>query len=364
MNGIRSAPVVASFLCLILILAGSSGCPRRDDRPPVTIHAVGDIMMGSYLSGTKMAGGDGAFLFDGVLAALGGAQLLMGNLEAPLSDTCAREKCREGAEGSCFQFAAPAVYATYLARAGFGVMTVANNHAFDCGTEGFRHTLEALEGVGIKPAGGTTVARLKTGETTLVVAGFSYISAPHSHSILDLEKAAAVVKELKKNADIVIVSFHGGAEGKGALRTEDREEEFHGERRGNVIRFARAVVDAGADLVVGHGPHVLRALEVYKGRLIAYSLGNFLVYGGFNIRGPSAITGILKVRLNGNTGELMDGRLVPLHLDARGVPVSDPQGAGVALIRELTDQLRRDPGLTIAEDGTITPTTGTVRTRR
>jgi poly-gamma-glutamate capsule biosynthesis protein CapA/YwtB (metallophosphatase superfamily) len=243
-------------------------------------------------------------------------------------------------------------------------MAVANNHALDCGHEGLQQTLAALEGAGISPAGGKFVARPGAGRTTVAVAGFSYLPAPHSHSILDLESAAAIVRQLKKGHHIVVVSFHGGTEGKGALYVEDREEEFLGEKRGNVMRFARAVVDAGADLVIGHGPHVLRAMEIYRGRLIAYSLGNFLVYGGFNTRGSSGITAILKVRLNGNTGEFMDGRLVPVRLDGKGIPAPDPQGSAATLIRRLAARLAHDPGLTIAEDGTIVPTTRTTQAIR
>lgn len=363
MNEIRSAPV-AALLCLILTLVIFSGCERRTDRPPVTIHAVGDIMMGNYLSGKGLPGSDGALLFEKVSAHLGGAHVLLGNLEGPLTDTCGREKCLETTEGDCFQFATPALYATHLARASFNVMAVANNHALDCGLEGLRQTLAALEGAGISPAGGKFVARPRAGRTTVAVAGFSYLPAPHSHSILDLERAAAVVKQLKEGHDIVVVSFHGGTEGRGALYVEDHEEEFLGEKRGNVMRFARAVVDAGADLVIGHGPHVPRAIEIYRGRLIAYSLGNFLVYGGFNTRGYSGITAILKVRLNGNTGEFMDGRLVPVRLDGKGIPAPDPQGGAIALTRRLVSRLAQEPGLTITDDGTITPTTRAPRTAR
>ena len=95
--------------------------------------------------------------------------------------------------------------------------------------------------------------------------------------------------QLAATHDIVIVSFHGGAEGNGAEMLPFAREIFAGEDRGNVVEFAHAMVDAGADLVLGHGPHVVRPMELYRDRLIAYSLGNFATYYGISVEGIRGI---------------------------------------------------------------------------
>jgi len=134
------------------------------------------------------------------------------------------------------------------------------------------------------------------------------------------------------------VSFHGGAEGSKAMRVMDAEEEFLGENRGNVVRFARAVVDAGADLVLGHGPHVPRAIEVYRGKLIAYSLGNFAVYSMFNIKGPSGLGYALQAELDPETGDVLRFRTPSVALRHPGIPHPDPSGKAEALLRKLSEE--------------------------
>ena len=105
----------------------------------------------------------------------------------------------------------------------------------------------------------------------------------------------------------VIVSFHGGAEGLQALHTPNKAELFMNENRGDVRRFAHAVVDAGADIVLGSGPHVVRGMEIYKDRLIAYSLGNFATYRAFNIWGFNGIGLILEADMD-DTGRFISGK--------------------------------------------------------
>jgi hypothetical protein len=148
--------------------------------------------------------------------------------------------------------------------------------------------------------------------------------------------ARDIVGKLKEENDIVIVSFHGGAEGKSATRLSNINEKFLGESRGNVMKFSRSVIDSGADLVLGHGPHVLRALEVYKGKLIAYSLGNFQTYSMFNVKGPSGLSVILSIRMATKNGEFTDGTLIPLKLTKDGIPEIDPSGEATKLVRKLT----------------------------
>ncbi len=236
---------------------------------------------------------------------------------------------------------------------GFNVVNLANNHAWDFGPEGIRNTLETLQGLGIKATGGTALACFEIKGKRIVVAGFSYKPSKYSYSILEIPQAVELVRQLKVHYDLVIVSFHGGAEGRLAQHVANRNEVFLGENRGNVVRFARSMVEAGADLVLGHGPHVLRAMEVYKDKLIAYSLGNFLTYGLFNLKGPNGISVILKVRLDPETGRFLDGQLVPVKLVNGGLPEIDPEGEGVRIVRQLSEEDLPSPRLTLCENGSL-----------
>jgi hypothetical protein len=219
-----------------------------------------------------------------------------------------------------------------------------------------KSTIAALEEGGIQAAGGDNVAAFCIRGKTVAVVGFSYSPpSPHSHPLQDLPSAMEIVGGLKEDFDLVIVSFHGGAEGKDALRVPDADEVFAGENRGNVVRFARAVIDAGADLVIGHGPHVPRAMEVYQGKLIAYSLGNFLTYGRFNLQGPSGVSYVLRAEIDLETGNFSSGAIVPMELLDRGIPFLDQEKKAVKIIRELTAERQVEPGLVIGEDGVLTP---------
>ena len=143
------------------------------------------------------------------------------------------------------------------------------------GPKGFTHTMDALDQRGIAHAARVgEVARFEAeGRKVHVVAAHSGGCCLNVNRIKDVQ--AAIKRERAAGADVVIFSFHGGAEGAKARHVPGKLELAWGEKRGDVKALARAAVDAGADVVIGHGPHVLRAMELYKGKLIAYSLGNF-----------------------------------------------------------------------------------------
>jgi Bacterial capsule synthesis protein PGA_cap len=170
--------------------------------------------------------------------------------------------------------------------------------------------------------------------------------------LLDIAAAASFVAALAAEHDIVIVSFHGGAEGPDALHLSDGMELFHDEERGDLIAFAHAVIEAGADLVLGHGPHVPRALEVYDDRLIAYSLGNFATALGISIEGNKGIAPILLVTLSGD-GRFRAGRIVSVHQVRPIGPQLDPDGAAFALIRQLSVEDRGAAAPVFADDGSF-----------
>jgi len=349
--------IVASALSLILLFAylqaQSSEAPSaassasNDDQ--LVVVAVGDIMMGSIHPSNKLPPEDGKGIFGGVREKLVSGDIVFGNLEGPLIDQGVPKKCTAKLP-QCYEFVTPTRYVNHLRDAGFNVMNIANNHTFDCGVIGVESSITTLKTAGIEATGGATIGRLQRKGKRIVVAGFSFTLSDHAYSIHDIDVAKNIINKLKEGNDIVIVSFHGGSEGKSAIRTLNVNERFLGEHRGNVVKFSRAVVDAGADLVLGHGPHVLRAMEVYKGKLIAYSLGNFLTYKMFNVKGVNGLSAVLTVRMNLDTGKFIGGHIVPLKLTDEGVPEIDPRREALKLLKNLIAEDFRQNALVI--DGT------------
>ena len=347
------------ILCIIFALWGTQGCRNvcagTSADNPLTIIAVGDIMMGTIYPVDILPPDDGREMFKAIEGELKDGDIVFGNLEGSLCDRGKPVKCKVPLSRNCFEFVMPARYGGYLKEAGFSVLNIANNHLLDAGFEGAECTIANLLDTGIQMTGGATVAKFFKKGKKIAIPGFSYKASPYAHSILDIPGAQEIVAGLKKDHDIVIVSFHGGAEGRTAIHIPQGDEIFLEENRGNVIRFARSVVDAGADMVIGHGPHVLRAMEVYRGRLIAYSLGNFLTYALFNLKKPNCLSVILKARIDTGTGNFLDGRLVPLRLVNGGIPEPDTSGESIRLIKELTAADIKPWSIVIEDSGIIRP---------
>lgn len=328
------------------------------DLPPgttVRLRAVGDLMLGTNFPEGYLPPDDGAGSFTAVADLLRDAELTFGNLEGPLCDTTEpSDKCRpDAAPGSCYAFRTPTAYARYFQEAGFDVLSTANNHAGDFGDVCRLQTEAALDRVGIRYSGrpGTVATHLIDG---LKVAVIGFHSSKATHDVTDIPTAVGLVRELAAEHDIVVVSFHGGAEGSKALRVPEGPETYYGENRGDLRAFTHAVVDAGADLVIGHGPHVLRGMEVYRDRLIAYSLGNFATYGRFNLSGNQGIGAVLEVTLLPD-GRFGGGRILGTRQEGEGRPVPDPANAAADLVRTLTEADFPTWGVVVAQDGSIGP---------
>jgi poly-gamma-glutamate capsule biosynthesis protein CapA/YwtB (metallophosphatase superfamily) len=321
-----------SVICIVSSRAGA------DWERTIQITAVGDIMMGSTYPTPLLPPEDGQTLFLQVKDLLKRGDIVFGNLEGPLIEGGLPTKCgkTQNRPNMCFEFRMPTRYVRHLAETGFNVVNVANNHTLDFGADGLNNTLKILKAGGIVAAGGTRVATFTIRGKRVAVAGFSFSESFEWPSIVSVDKASQVITDIKKKNDILIVSFHGGSEGAGAQHTIDTSETLAGEMRGNVMKFARAAVDAGADLVIGHGPHVLRAIELYKGKLIAYSLGNFATYGHFNTRGPNGVSAILSIQLNETTGDFVIGQLFPVKLKEGGIPFLDEEQEAIRLVKELS----------------------------
>ena len=315
--------------------------PTPANFEPITIAAVGDIMLGSpFPNESRMPPNDGADILKEVTPVLAATDIAFGNMEGPIVDGGISEKCgvpKPGQPIRCFAFRMPTRYARHLKNAGFDVMSVANNHASDFGDAGRASTRKTLDALGIKHAGSD---RSTFSTTYIDVRGMkiAFIGFAHNNiapNVNDLTTARRLVQEADRRADVVVVSFHGGAEGTSAQHVPRRTELFFGEQRGNLPLFSRTVIDAGADLVLGHGPHVLRGMEIYKDRLIAYSLGNFATYGWFKLQAETALTVILEVKLDSD-GKFVGGRLHSARQVGLGIPVLDPSGAAVKKIRSLS----------------------------
>ena len=136
---------------------------------------------------------------------------------------------------------------------------------------------------------------------------------------------------------MVIVAIHAGAEGADKTHTPRGSEFAFGENRGNARAFAHAAVRAGADLVLGSGPHVIRGIERYRGRLIAYSLGNFLGFHTFSTGGVLSLSGVLTVRVN-SSGSPLGGRWKSVRLAGAGIPYPDRSNRSARLVRTLSRQ--------------------------
>jgi poly-gamma-glutamate capsule biosynthesis protein CapA/YwtB (metallophosphatase superfamily) len=315
--------------------------------PTVRIAAVGDVTFGWDAS--RPADG-GVSLLAGVRSLLAG-DVVVGNLETTLTDG-GSAKCGE-ASTSCYAFRAPPSVTRSLASAGFTTLNLANNHANDYGAAGGSSTVAALHSAGLGTTG-------RPGEITVVrvrgirVAVLGFATYPWSQDARDLTAATALVRRAASRADVVVVTAHLGAEGAAYAHVRPGREVYLGEDRGDPIAFSHAVVDAGADLVALHGPHVLRALEWYRDRLIAYSLGNFSAYGNLDVSGAGGVSAVLRATLRAD-GTWVRGRLAPIRLAGRGTPEVDPDAAAVAVVRRLSrgDVGERAPRLTAT--GAILP---------
>jgi hypothetical protein len=282
---------------------------------------------------------------------LAASDITFGNLEGSfLDEGVPVKKCRDTT--ICYLFRMPERYAGALAVSGFNILNLANNHFGDFGYPARVRTMKLLDSLGIN-YGGIMEHPWSVFRKDSITYGFCAF-APNAGTmdINDTVEAEAIVKKLADTCDIVIVAFHGGAEGADFQHVPKCDEIFYGENRGDVHAFAHRMIDAGADVIFGSGPHVTRAIEVYKERFIAYSLGNFCTYGRFNIQGPGGIAPLIKVEVD-STGRFISGRIIPVFQSRpEGVRI-DPEKRVISKIRDLTASDFPDAVVNISENGYI-----------
>jgi len=348
---------------------------------PVSLAFVGDINLGTLTLPAGVPPQDGRGLFDASSAALKG-DLVIGNFEGVLGDSGTTYKCerkgrhvsladtladtvatsppaprkktppsrRPAAPRLCYAFLTPTTLAPRLAEAGFTHLNLANNHASDFGRDARAATERILDSLGVRtygPLGSIAVDTVRRGDSLTTVGLVGFTTYPYAYDLLDIARSAAVVDSVRDRVDLLLVTFHGGAEGAKALHVPEVAESLGREPRGALRAWARAVIDAGADGVVGHGPHVLRGIEFYQGKPIVYSLGNFLTYRGFNLAGPLGVTGVLHLEA-GPDLKWRRVRLIPMVQLPRSGPAPDSTGAALDLIRTLS---REDFGASAARIG-------------
>jgi poly-gamma-glutamate capsule biosynthesis protein CapA/YwtB (metallophosphatase superfamily) len=325
---------------------------KRLLKDTVSIIGVGDIMMGTNYPDNFLPPSNGKYLWQEVNPILNNADVTFGNLEGVVLNNGGNPKyCKD--PKICYIFRSPEKLMSNLVDAGFDVMSTANNHAGDFGDPGRKNTMKVLDSLNIKHAGFTD-----TPYVTFTKEGMKYgfvAFAPNTGtvSINDLNYAKEIVAHLDSISDIVIVSFHGGAEGSKYQNVIRKNEYFYGENRGDVYKFAHTVIDAGADVVFGHGPHVTRAVEVYKERFITYSLGNFCTYARFNLSGDNGIAPIIKVKTN-EFGKFLYADIIPIIQLGSGGPSIDKSKRVIYKIIELTKKDFPDVPIKIDESGRIT----------
>ncbi len=334
--------------------------PSKNIVPTVTISdticiaAVGDIMLGTaYPDKSKLPPDSAKSSFKSALAYFEKSDIVFGNLEGTLLDEGKPAAYKKNLK-TAYLFRMPTNYGRVLKDAGFNLMSVANNHITDFDEKGCKSTTKTLDSYGIYYAG------LQSCPTTIferngIKYGFCAF-APNARVVplLDLQNAERIIHDLKQQCDIVVVSFHGGAEGAAYEHVPFKMESYMNAKRGDVHKFAHLAIDAGADIVLGNGPHVSRALEKYNNRLIAYSLGNFCTYNKVSISGVCGIAPLLKVSLN-KKGEFKKGRIVSFRQTHQMGLFRDTTNSAAKRIKMLTEKDFPQSGLTITTDGNIQP---------
>lgn len=344
---VRQVVVLVALIGPLIVTSGANA----QQADATTIADVGDIMLGSRVPIPVLPPRNGADLLAAAVPALRANDVVIGNLEDTLGDAGAPGKrdC-----GRCFVFQSPSALAARLVEAGFTMLGMANNHARDFGPAGFAQTEGVLTRLGLAHTGGQ-------GEPPAVVTvrgrRVCLLAFAPNAGINDLRDTAGAVRQIKAaraSCAVVVVSFHGGAEGPDRGATPMGREWFLGEDRGDVRAFAHAAVAAGADVVFGQGPHIPRGMELDHGHLIAYSLGNFLTYGGISVAGPLGLAPLVSVRLD-DEGRLLDGRVVSFRQSFRAPLAADPTNAAAHWIAARTRADFGGGGLAFEDDGRFAP---------
>lgn len=280
----------------------------------ITVSWVGDIIPGNP---KKDMLEDHSRLFTSVQKWITDSDIAVGNLEGNIT-TSGQSKCLLRFSDNCFAFKADHSFADALRYAGFDIMNISNNHSFDYGNKGFTETIETLlsrdiQAVGLKNE--ITYERVNG----IDVAFVSFTPDDRLNNLLNLDAIKTLTKQASKSADVTVMIFHGGAEGSQYKNTPNTTEFYLGENRGNLVQAAHTAIDAGADVVFGSGPHVIRGMEYYEDKLIVYSTGNFAGYNTLYLDEDTSTSLGVKVTIN-RDGDLLQTQSQLFSLDSSGIP--------------------------------------------
>ena len=295
--------IVATYLLCIALLSSTNG----QDSQPVVLLFAGDLVLSDHVE--NFIGDDLSYVFSN-WSDVGPFDVFMLNLEHPVTTSDRKVEKK-------FNFKMHPRYMPILQHANVSLVNLANNHIADYGREGLEDTMHNLDSIGVRYVGvgknineaRTPVVIEKKGKRIAFLGyyGGGEYAATDTRSGFAPRRASIIVEDVRKvrqQADYVVVNFHWGVE-----RAEHPEPEQ--------IALARRVVDAGADLIIGHHPHVLQGVELYKGKTIAYSLGNF-VFGGNSLH--TYETAILRVELTDSEPVIT---LVPIRIERWKAKVAD-----------------------------------------
>ena len=317
-------------LLILIVWCCSASCMLADT---ITIAMTGDVMMGTTYPKIQLPADSGKHLFADVQAVMQSADITLGNLEGTLCDS---GTCTKGKGKYSYAFRTPTGFAPRLTEAGYDFMSMANNHANDFGLEGIVSSERCLKEQDIAYAGilgrqaWTVVER---GGIRFGICAFGHNRYTYKHR--DLQRVKQILDTLQTMSDIVIVSFHGGGEGIEYSHLPEGPESYIGEDRGDLRTFAHFCIDNGADVIYGHGPHVTRCIEVYKGRFIAYSLGNFCTPYGVSLESVKGYAPVVTIQIN-EQGEFIEGK-VHSFIQQRGLgPIRDAADKVAKHMRQLT----------------------------
>lgn len=318
----------------------------------VTISAVGDIMSGTNFPSKKhLPSNDGAYLWDAVKSFLQKSDITFGNHEGTILNSGGTQKICSNPK-LCYLFRSPEYLAGNLKECGFDLLSLANNHANDFGEKGRKNTQKVLDSLKISHAGSIDQPYTITKIGHLKIGFCAFAPNRGTVKIYDRENIKNTITHLDSLTDIVFASLHAGAEGPKHRHITRKTEYYYGENRGNVYELAHLMVDYGADLVLGHGPHIVRAMEVYKNRIIAYSLGNFLTYNRFNLRNYAGEAPLLSVKTDAK-GKFLSGKIHSFRQNSKLGPRIDSQLSSIKSIRRLSLEDFPENPVSIDEEGNI-----------
>jgi hypothetical protein len=337
------------------IINTSDSIKKQIDEKIVSIIGVGDIMLGTNFPHPKyLPPQNGDNLMKELYPLLSDASISFGNLEGTFSDSLPiTKRCQDTA--NCYAFRSPDFLFKHIVDAGFDVLSMANNHSGDLGVPGRLNTIKQIEDAGLSHVGLLEYPTIVVEKEGVKFGFCAFAPIKGTCDLNDEKEAERIVRSLNDRCDVTVVSFHGGAEGSKYEHLTREREMFLGEDRGNVYEFARKMIDAGADVIFGHGPHVLRAVDLYKDRFIIYSLGNFCTYSRMKVSGINGLAPILKVFTN-KEGVFKKAEVISCkQIKGLGTRIDKLNKAALKL-KKLTLSDIPEAKLNISNEGLITPT--------